>query len=180
MQHNVYIPFQIHEIIMALKLPKEVRYSFTKPPLWKRVFAYIIDAIIISIIVELPFAAVTTKAFTTQNLDFFGFYTFLISNPQRIQVIIITTLIIAILTLFYWSIFEYKLNQTIGKMLFKLYVKSEKGKLTYDQALIRSITKISFILLILDCIGLINSPKAQRFSERWSKTYVIDKSMMLK
>jgi len=161
-------------------MPKELKLKYDQAPLWKRVFAYVVDAIIISIIVELPFAAVTGKIFVTQENNFFSSYNFLINNPQKVQLVILTTLIIAALTLFYWSIFEYKLKQTLGKMLFKLYVKSEKGELTYHQTLLRNITKISFILLVLDCIGLINSPRSQRFSEKWSKTYVMDRSIILK
>ena len=75
--------------------------------------------------------------------------------PEITLPIVIMTLVIAVLSLLYWSVLEYKLGQSLGKMLFKLYVVSETGKLTFAQTLVRNIPKTSSLLLIIDSLALL-------------------------
>ena len=140
--------------------------------LWKRLLAYIVDTLVIGIFVEVSFIGLSKKAFGSLSEK-----TFLSATiPEITLPIVIMTLVIAVLSLLYWSVLEYKLGQSLGKMLFKLYVDSETGKLTFAQTLVRNIPKTSSLLLIIDSLALLGAPYYKRFTERWSQTYVVDKT----
>jgi len=71
---------------------------------------------------------------------------------------------------------EWKFNQSVGKILLGLVVVSTTKKtLTFGQALTRNVTKLSNILLILDCINIFKDKKKnQRYFEKISKTQVLE------
>jgi len=143
--------------------------------LWKRVLAYIIDAAIINIIVVWPFQKSIDKL--TGGFSIIESYKFINQNTEiaksNFPALIMLFSIISVLTIAYWAILEYKTGQTIGKMLMKIYVKSDKKILTLGQSIARNISKISGILLLIDCIGIIGNK--QRFLERISNTRVVEK-----
>ena len=141
-------------------------------PLWKRFLAYIVDISIIGIFVETSFIGLSKKAFGSLSEK-----TFLSAAILEITMpIVLMTLVIAVLSLLYWSILEYKLGQSLGKMLFKLYVVSETEKLTLVQTLVRNIPKTASWLLIIDSLALLGYPYYKRLTEKWSQTYVVDKT----
>lgn len=141
-------------------------------PLWKRLLAYIVDALIIGIFVETSFIGLSKRFFGSLSEK-----TFLSAViPEMTLPIIMMALVIAVLSLLYWSVLEYKLGQSLGKMLFKLYVVSETEKLTFAQTLVRNIPKTSSWLLIADSLALLGYPYHKRFTEKWSQTYVVDKT----
>jgi len=76
-------------------------------------------------------------------------------------------------------IFEKKLQQTPGKMVFNLYVKSQTKDLKYWQLFVRSMFLIPlfpFILLwLIDPIVMFFNKDSQRLSEILSKTKVVEK-----
>lgn len=149
-------------------------------PLWKRVCAYIIDVFIIAILIEAPFGGLIKKvAGDSSNKTISELYSYLTLNPLSSNILIFITLLMTALALLYWSVLEYKFGQTIGKMFLKLYVVSEKGNLTFKQCLMRNISKLSSILIIIDSIPLLKPINTQRFSERYAKTKVIDKTMVI-
>ncbi len=135
-----------------MKKPK--RKIVLKPTSFsKRVFAYIIDSIVLSFVVVYPLV----------NL-----------NPERftIEAMLIGSLV-AILMLMYWSILEFMIHQTIGKMFLGLYVRSTSGKLKLSQTIIRNLTKISTLTLALDCLPFLKK-RHQRYFERLSATEVVE------
>ena len=136
--------------------------------LYKRVLAYLIDIIVINIVIVSPFKPVISKLISTS--DFYQIYSFLLNNPTQTLSLIKISITIAILSLFYWSILEFKLKQTIGKMLFQIYVTTQNKRLTFSQCLFRNLTKTFFIILLIDSITIMS--KKQRVSEMISKTYV--------
>ncbi|MFH1331728.1 MAG: RDD family protein [archaeon] len=157
---------------MKLRM-NEVNASF-----WKRVIAYIIDAIIINIIIIWPFQKVIVRlSVDFQSNNIMQVYNYISSNQEAIRATLpemaILFVIVSLLTIAYWAILEYKLRQSIGKMILNIYVKSDEKTLTLSQCIIRNISKISGILLLIDCIGIIGN--RQRFLERISKTRVIEK-----
>lgn len=146
--------------------------NYIPAPLWKRVIAYFIDTLILGLFVETSFLTLSKKAFGDLSEK-----TFLsLAIPEVTSLIIIVSLVIALLSLLYWSILEYKLGQSIGKMLFKIYVVSDRKELTFLQTLVRNIAKTSSILLILDSLALLGFPYHKRFTEKWSQTHVIQKT----
>lgn len=60
--------------------------------------------------------------------------------------------VLALVTIFYFTILEAKTNKTIGKKMTHLYVSDEEGYMSYPKAFIRNITKIFWIPLIFDII----------------------------
>lgn len=151
----------------------EVNASF-----WKRVIAYIIDAIIINIIIIWPFQKTIMRlSLGFQSNNILQVYNYISSNQEAVRATLpemaILFVIVSILTIAYWAILEYKLRQSIGKMLLNIYVKSDEKTLTLQQCIIRNVSKISGLLLLTDCIGIIGNK--QRFLERLSKTRVVEK-----
>src|SRR3989344_1165141 len=75
---------------------------------WKRVVAYFIDVSIINLLILFPFNAF----FIDKSLDWKKLF-----EIQSSDELVILSLIIVVISLIYWVIMEYKLQQTIGKMI---------------------------------------------------------------
>lgn len=147
-----------------------MKKSITIPaPLWKRACAYLIDALILSLIIYVPLKKAVPTAVIDQSALF---------SPmmyQHVKSIIISFLIVALLTILYWSILEYKTSQSLGKMLMKLKVQSTEKSLTFRQCVLRNLTKISSLFLLLDTLYILKSG-TRRFFDVLSRTEVIDVS----
>jgi uncharacterized RDD family membrane protein YckC len=144
-----------------------------KVPLWKRVFAYIIDILIISLVLA-PLSSFSTVADLTDTSswsDTAMFSAVATYGPQ----FIIFSIIVAVLTLLYWALLEYYTKQSIGKMLFKIQVKSKGKQLRLNQCLIRNVSKISSLLLLIDVIYMLVKKKNQRFFDKLANTEVVNK-----
>ena len=123
----------------------------------KRVLSYIVDIILISLILA-PLLRVTL---TTDIFD------------VRSALVGLASLIV---TLLYFVLMEYYLNQTIGKMLLGISVKNNlKGDLLLGQVILRNLTKIATLLIILDTLYLYIKRSDQRYFEVISKTRVVEK-----
>lgn len=61
-------------------------------------------------------------------------------------------IVLIVVTLAYFTIFEAKTNKTIGKKIAHLYVSDSEGYMSYKKAFIRNLTKICWIPLIFDII----------------------------
>ena len=62
------------------------------------------------------------------------------------------TIVVVVVTMAYFTIFEAKTNKTLGKQITHLYVSDDEGYMTYGKAFIRNLTKIFWIPLIFDVI----------------------------
>ena len=137
-------------------------------PLWKRACAYVIDALIVSVVILFPLnrlypqeqAASLTEAMSMMQQGFTKTH-------------ILAALLVGILTILYWAVLEYKLNQTLGKMLMKIKVRSLNAQLTFKQCVVRNITKLSFLLLLLDTLYTFKSG-SQRFFDTLAQTQVVE------
>jgi|TARA_Y100000310_G_scaffold341870_1_gene442624 uncharacterized RDD family membrane protein YckC len=134
-------------------------------PFWKRVIAYIIDILIINSIVVLPFRDSLNEIYKGEMLFKVSF--------NDIKSVLLMSMIIAILSLIYWVVLEYRIQQTIGKHIMNIYVISMTKKINFSQIIIRNVTKISLPLLILDILYMLNN-KSQRYTEKLSNTKVIE------
>ncbi len=137
--------------------------------IWRRSFAYIVDLLIINLILVAPFQ----KILNIPNQSYQETYNFLINNPNTMYSILFASMILFILILLYWSLLEYYISQTIGKMLFGISVISLKKNLTFKQTLIRNLSKFSLPLLIVDSLNILIKSKNQRYLEKISNTLVI-------
>ena len=144
----------------------------------KRIIAFIIDLFIVNMIILLPFRRIFENL--VPNADSFSkTFKFLSNNSDYSTSITIIMIVIAFLTILYFMILEKHLQQTVGKMLFNLYVKSQTKDLKYWQLFVRSVFLIPvfpFVLLwFIDPIVMFFTKDNQRLSEILSKTKTVEK-----
>ena len=140
-------------------------------PLWKRGLAYLVDMVIVGVVVVLPLEP--TLEGLSQGSSFFGGYSFLQSNPHLALKLLVLSLAIALLTVLYWAILEYKLRQSVGKLLLGIKVVSTKKTFTFSQCFVRNITKFTSLFLLLDVLYMLFKGGNQRYTEVLSKTEVL-------
>ena len=162
--------------MVDLKLPKK-RSMLSKASPWKRIFSFIIDILIINIFIIGPFTAVLQTSLPTST-DFMENYNFLYSNPEIINSLYMVFVVIFILIFVYFVLFEYKLRQTPGKMVFNLYLTPMKKKeeVKILQIILRNLAVFPifpFLLLwIIDPLYLIFT--GRRLSDVFSKTVYVE------
>ncbi|RAP44686.1 MAG: hypothetical protein BZ135_07775 [Methanosphaera sp. rholeuAM6] len=110
-----------------------------------RLKALIIDAIIVTLFVAFVDNILYIVLSTVKNQTLLAWY---------------PTIVLIIVTMLYFTIFEAKTNKTLGKKVTHLYVSDEDGYMSYPKAFIRNLTKIFWVPLILDVIlgKLFNCP----------------------
>src|SRR3989344_7730122 len=119
----------------GLWLPKK-KEIIVPANIWKRIGAFVIDLLIIDFIIS-PFTKVLENIIPIA--DFRKLENYLSSNMQVSNAMIFVTFAIGIISLLYFAILEYKYKQTIGKMIFKIYIASEDKELRLSQCIIRSL-----------------------------------------
>lgn len=138
---------------------------------WRRVGAYIVDSFIIAFLVITPFGSEFRIDAQPNN------FSELLSIASQLWSVdfILMSLVISLLVLFYWSFLEFKFGQSVGKILFRLRVKStRKGQVRWWQAVVRNVTKLSTILLVLDVMYMLVKRGSQRYVEVLSGTVVVE------
>ena len=129
----------------------------------ERLVAYVIDAIIVYAVLAIIFFAVAVPAYLFGGFGvglFFGGF----------------ALIGGLIFVLYFTLLESTSGATIGKRIFKLRVKSKSGSNpTFAEAFIRNISKIYWILLLLDVIvGLaLSKGYQQKYSDQMMGTTVV-------
>ena len=146
-------------------------------PLWKRTFAYVIDVLIVDLVIVLPFQPLLNKI-SGKGENFAEMYAFFNNNPANIKIIFFVSLLISLFTVLYWAILEYKLKQSVGKMIMKIYVRSKTKNLTFYQCFVRNISKMSLLPLVVDCSYMFFKKTNQRYLEKITNTEVIDKRVV--
>lgn len=162
---------------MKLNLPRRREFKGSAQ-IWKRILAFLIDLLIIDFFIFGPFKKII-KSLVPAEAGLSA-YSYLASNPEISNILVAVSISSGILAMLYFAVLEWKLNQTVGKILLKLYVESDFKKLKFWQCLVRSMFVIPvfpFILLwIVDPIYLFW--KNIRFSEAISKTKTIQVYLM--
>lgn len=161
----------------GLNLPK--KRTFIGPAsLLKRFTAYFIDFLIINFIILHPFKKILREIIPA-NQSFSDVYQYLQSNPAISALLVKISIAIGILVVLYFTYFEFKTQQTPGKMLMRIYIIPENKQLSFWNYLISNITFIPFfpfiLLWIIDPVHMFISPKNQRFMEKLTKILVVQK-----
>ncbi len=164
---------------MKLKLPKEG--AFTGPAsVFRRFFAFLIDILIIDFVMFFPFRGILQEIIPQGSYK--EIYQFLISNPSYNTLISAIIISAGILSIFYFALLEFKLNQSIGKMFLGIYIKNERKEKRFWQYLVRSMFLLAlfpFIFLwVIDPIFMFLSKNNQRLSEILSKTRTVQSYSM--
>jgi len=161
---------------LKLNLPKQ-RIFKGPAAVWKRIVAFIIDLFIIDLALFWPFERIVNKAIPEgQSLrSLQGFFS---ASPELTKLLTIITLMMGIVAILYFVVMEYKLGQTIGKMIFNLRVVSMKKELTILQCILRSIIWLPMfpfiVFWIIDPAYVLLNQKNQRLMEFISKTETVE------
>lgn len=144
----------------------KLKKGFLVASFWKRTFAFLADLLVIDLILS-PFEGIM-QGMLPSGVSFLTF--------QASSKLIWLMMTVSAIALLYFVLFEYKMQQTIGKMIFRLQVVSDAEDLKLWQAFGRSLFILPvfpFILLwIIDPIYLIF--RKQRLSELLTKTRVLE------
>lgn len=149
--------------------------THNKASLWRRILAFLIDIIILDFIVLAPLQAILSSYFSEQ-----ANFSNLLSLAQQIEpykgTFFTISIIMAIFSYAYFVILEGLHQQTIGKALMNITVVSNGNKPTWNQILLRNITKAFFmstlsIIFIIDAVYLLFN-KEQRIFDKLAKTEV--------
>jgi uncharacterized RDD family membrane protein YckC len=160
---------------MDLKLPKQKRFV-ANASLLKRGIAFIVDLFIVNLVIMSPFKSLLSRIIPSISLSEVQEY--LIQNQGIASTIYFVTIVITLLVVLYFAVLEYKINQTIGKMMMNIQIQSLTKELRFWQCLVRSLFLIPFfpfiLLWIIDPIYLLFNKDNQRLTEKFSKTKVIE------
>jgi uncharacterized RDD family membrane protein YckC len=136
-----------------------------------RIIALIIDSIIIGIITWILATLILVPLLLTGAL-----YSFWLGYGYTL----LFPLFLGILEVLYFAILEVAWGGTIGKRLMGLTVQMTNGnKVTLDKAIIRNISKIYWLLLLLDWIVALLTPgddRRQKYTDRIAGTTVVQTS----
>ena len=150
---------------------------FAQASVLKRLLAFIADIIIVNLLILWPFRGILEDLIPKTG-SFSKTFEYLSTNPSLGGNITVIMFGVSLLTILYFYLLEKKLSQTIGKMIFGLYVRSQEKEIKRWQLFVRSIFLIPvfpFILLwIVDPIVMLFNKENQRLSEILSKTKVVE------
>ena len=144
--------------------------------IWRRGFAFLVDIIIIQFIVNLNFNKFLEDSLGSDKslIDLFntGLKNYSTLQPKLLLISIVT----AIAALIYFTLMEFKLRQTLGKMIFKIKVVQDTKKLEFWQVLLRNVPKALFFVNYTIWVFLIDilyySFTRKRLFDRIAKTDV--------
>jgi len=132
--------------------------------LLKRFIAFVIDLLILNSILLWPFNLVILKKFPNVET--------LLSNPAQLAQIssqlAITAFLSGIVILLYFTFFEFKFQQTIGKYFVKIKISEQKSFSTILATNLSFIPAFPFVFLwLVDVVYLIFNPNNQRLTEKF-------------
>jgi len=149
-----------------------MKFKEVPAPVFKRLFAFIIDLLVVDLVLLYPFSRVLSKTFKDKLTA--GSIADLMAGQSYL------VFSVTIIFILYFVLFEYKLGQTIGKMLVNLYCMPKEGKMSIWKALGRNLFLIPvmpFIFLwVIDPIFILW--RNQSLSEMFTKTITIERKIM--
>lgn len=157
-----------------MRLPKP-RKSDINAGLFKRVFAFALDLVIVNLVVGYPFGKLISRLVPASDVG--AVYNYLAGSPGIAGQVQVAILLAFLMALAYFVTFEYKMQQTPGKLFMNLRVVSKK-RLRFWQCLLRSLWILPFfpfvLFWVLDPIVALFSKERQRLTEKWSRTKVVE------
>jgi|SRR3989344_59200 len=150
--------------------PLKITKKYHTTPLWKRVVAYLIDNLIISMFILYPF----NNYFTNLGSNIIDIL------KNELQITAGAAFSAVLLTWLYFILLEITTRQTIGKMAMNIYVASLRKDLNITQIILRNITKPFTLILAIDTLYMIFKKTNQRLFEVFSGTIVIEQEVIMK
>jgi len=159
---------------------ENIQLTPLKASIWRRIIAFIIDILVIYIAIS-PLTILFSKEIGINEELSISSLKELVSEQQKFYNIqtpmIIASISISMLALFYWSSLEYLSKQSIGKMITRIEINSLEKDLKLWQVIVRNIPKslsVSSlsIVFMMDLIYMFFSKTSQRLTEVLSRTEV--------
>ena len=151
-------------------------YFIAPASITRRAFAFLLDLIIINFVIFTPFKLILNKIIPASSYSAAKDY--IQSNPEALAFISSMFFVVGIISLFYFSYMEYKIQQTPGKMIIGLYIKPDK-EVKFSNYIFSNLFLIPIfpftLLWIIDPIYLFTSNKNQRLMEKWNGILVLQK-----
>jgi uncharacterized RDD family membrane protein YckC len=139
----------------------------------KRLLAFLIDLVVLNLVVVYPFRALIARLIPAGSIGELA--SALESSPGVLNQLNFVYITIGVLLYIYFTISESRLQQSLGKMLLGLQVKSGKESPSFWQIAVRNLFLLPvfpFVLLwLIDPLTLIFTKR--RLSDIISKTSVI-------
>ena len=163
--------------MVDLRLPKD-RFLDNPAPAWKRIASFTVDFFIIFFIVILPLSfSVSSQIPASSSFSEALENAKLVSESSEITgTLILMQVFTQALIFAYFTLFEYKLKQTPGKMVFGLYLAhmDKKEKIGLWAIFMRNVCIIFFFpyLILVDLIYMIF--RGVKLSDIISKTQIIE------
>lgn len=148
---------------------------------WKRVAAFFFDMLIIDFVLFFPFSAVMERMFFEAGAGINTSLAGLFRNLQPSPALIAASLSMALIAILYFALLEFRIQQTIGKMMFNLTVASSipAQPLKFWQCLVRSLLLIPFfpfaLLWVFDPLYSFFNASRQRLLEMMSRTRTVER-----
>tara|TARA_Y100000310_G_scaffold305823_1_gene346413 strand:+ start:414 stop:809 length:396 start_codon:yes stop_codon:yes gene_type:complete len=128
--------------------------------------------IIVELFVVSPFSRVLRGSITEGS--FTEILEYLTSNEMLLGNLLPVVVAITIMTIAYFTLFEFKYQQTIGKMIFKIKVVSLQKKLTIGACVVRALVVLPFYFVtLIDVIYALFNAENQRVLEYFTKTKTV-------
>ncbi len=177
-------------------MPARTREYLINAGLVKRLLAFAIDLLVLDFIVLEPFRGFLSGILPQGSVS--SLYSFIISNDYAFNMLYTSSLFMGFIILLYFVIMEWKIGQTVGKMLFGIYVVSLDDlnhkkvasspairkparlmQMKFWQAIAENMLFIPifpfFLLIFVDPIYLFFNRGNQRLSEQIGKVIVVEK-----
>jgi len=146
---------------------------------WRRFGAFLVDYIILNAFVLFPFSNLLEKIFKTDSLA--DIMAIVSGDSMNVPALMYISFFMAVIALLYFAILEWRLNQTIGKIMMKIFVVSIKdkkdAKMSFFQSIVRSLGVLFLfvmpIITIIDSAIIFFNKDRQRFLEKTSKTKTV-------
>lgn len=163
---------------MELNLPKQ-RVALKPASIWRRAIAFAIDMLFLEFTILSPFSMLLSKIIP-EGYGIMNYAGYIQDNPHLINTMYFVAFFAMVPVILYFAILEYKLGQTIGKMILNIAVLPETKERRFWQYLVRSIELIPLppfiFLLVADPLLLIL--RGQRLSEMLSRTNTYERIIM--
>ena len=111
----------INQYLNTLLTPQMTKTFLLPASIWKRIGAFIIDIAIIDLIIFSPFKAKFAELISGAD-SYTKAYQILTSSHENISIIMAITTVITILIFSYFTLLEWKLGQTPGKIVMNTYL----------------------------------------------------------
>lgn len=164
-------------MIPELDLPAE-RIVAVPAPFIRRISAVLIDLILLYWIILIPFERIIAGMIPS-GISYSDAFLYLQQNPALLDLMLIVIGIFSLLSWLYFSILEYKLGATAGKLLMRIRVSGQKKdeSPTLPQSILRNMIIIFLYIfwpvVVIDALVALFNHHRQRATEMFSRTRTI-------